>query len=1160
MKKILFGLLLTWGLTAKAQVYNNEWIDYSKTYYKFKLAKNGLFRIPQSVLTAAGLGTTPAEHFQLWRNGKQVPVYTSVPSGVLTASDYIEFWGQMNDGKPDKELYRLPEYQLNDKWSLETDTAAYFLTVNVDVANNLRIQTVNNDVASNTLPAEPYFMHTIGNYFRHRVVKDTLVNGQLVSDTLLNHPQTAPPRPNKDVYLANLNAGYAINVGTYLYSSSYDKGEGWASHDIVSIAGTSGNVNYGKTVASFKNLYVYNGGPNPKFRINVSGNAVATRRYRVSINSDSVLGNQVDFFNYRLDSTEFSLGTLASNKAIVTVSNISSIGCYPSPVGCQSDRMVVHKYEIDYPRQFNFGGQTNFEFSLPASVAGNYLEINNFSYGAVAPVLYDLTNGKRYVADLSAAPVLKFALQPSSVSRKLILVSQEASNVTTINTLQVRNFVNYTAAPNQGDYLIISNSVLFNGTNGINPVNEYKLYRRSAAGGSYNAQIYLVDELIDQFGFGIRKNPAGLRNFVLYAKDNYTVKPKNVFIIGKGVNYVHQIAYGMNADIELLNLVPTYGWPASDVLLVSDKGSSQPEIPVGRLSVITAKEVESYLKKVKEFELAQTVMSGNIADRGWMKNVVHIVGASEPGLETQLTTMLDGYGNTIADTLFGANVTKFAKSSSDAISQLNSTKLENLFTEGISLMTYFGHSSSTTLEFNLDNPENYSNLGKYPLFMGLGCNVGDFFKYSPQRLQVFETLSEKYVLAPDRGMIAMIASTHFGIVHYLDVWATRAYKNMAYKAYGKSIGEIMKTTAEDVFQFTTQEDFYARCNTEQSELHGDPALKLNPHQKPDYVIDDPMVKVSPGFVSVADASFRINAGYVNIGKSTSDSIVVELKRQIQSQPAEVILRDTIPGIRFIDSLVIDIPINPNTDKGLNKITVTIDADNEVSESYENNNTITKEIFIYEDELRPVFPYEYAIINHHDIKLTASTANPFSPVKQYQLEVDTTKLFNSPFKFSRTATSSGGVVEFVPGINFTDATVYYWRVAPVATTGSPTWNYSSFIYLENSETGFNQSHFHQQLDATGQGISLDPANRQWKYGTRYANLFVRQGSWVTSTGQEAGLSVAVNGGAGIRNTCAYQSVVFNVFDPITFQAWTNITTGTANIYGGGKYGSATTHCF
>src|SRR5688500_12329943 len=120
MKNFLFVLLLLAGFTTKAQVYNNEWIDFNKTYYKFKVGKAGLYRISQAALSSAGISTASAEEFQLWRNGEQVPIYTSVASGVLSGTDYIEFWGEMNDGKPDKQLYRQPEYQLNDKWSLET--------------------------------------------------------------------------------------------------------------------------------------------------------------------------------------------------------------------------------------------------------------------------------------------------------------------------------------------------------------------------------------------------------------------------------------------------------------------------------------------------------------------------------------------------------------------------------------------------------------------------------------------------------------------------------------------------------------------------------------------------------------------------------------------------------------------------------------------------------------------------------------------------------------------------------------------------------------------------------------------------------------------------------------------------------------------------------
>src|SRR5258705_10928774 len=103
MKRILLLLLTALSLTAKAQVYNNEWIDYSKTYYKFKVGATGLYRISQSTLNSIGLASTPAEHFQLWRNGQEIPLYTSVTSGPLASTDYIEFWGEMNDGKPDKQ-------------------------------------------------------------------------------------------------------------------------------------------------------------------------------------------------------------------------------------------------------------------------------------------------------------------------------------------------------------------------------------------------------------------------------------------------------------------------------------------------------------------------------------------------------------------------------------------------------------------------------------------------------------------------------------------------------------------------------------------------------------------------------------------------------------------------------------------------------------------------------------------------------------------------------------------------------------------------------------------------------------------------------------------------------------------------------------------------
>jgi hypothetical protein len=148
---------------AVAQQYYNEWIDYSKTYYKFKVGSTGLYRISQSNLPAA-LQNVPAEQFKLWRNGKEVAIYTSVATGILPANGYIEFYGEKNDGLPDRNLYKDPANQLSTDLSLISDTAAFFLTT--DAGSNLRIAAAANNVSGNTLPAEQNFQYHFWYHFQ----------------------------------------------------------------------------------------------------------------------------------------------------------------------------------------------------------------------------------------------------------------------------------------------------------------------------------------------------------------------------------------------------------------------------------------------------------------------------------------------------------------------------------------------------------------------------------------------------------------------------------------------------------------------------------------------------------------------------------------------------------------------------------------------------------------------------------------------------------------------------------------------------------------------------------------------------------------------------------------------------------------------------------
>ncbi len=353
-----------------------------------------------------------------------------------------------------------------------------------------------------------------------------------------------------------------------------------------------------------------------------------------------------------------------------------------------------------------------FEFKLPANNDGYYLEISDFDYGSVAPVLYDLTFGTRYVGDISQPGLIKFALPATSSETNFVLVSQEASNISTITTGKVRNFVKYSDVANQGNFLIITNQALNVGTNGRKPVDEYQQYRSSVAGGAFNAKVMDIEELTDQFAFGISRHPLSVRNFILYARAKFAQPISNIFLIGRGMTYFEYRTHNTDPLIDRLNLVPTFGYPGSDNLLsAADITNPVPATPIGRLSAVYGKEIEDYLEKMKEFEIVQKTSPNTLAGREWMKNIVHITGASDPYLGVVLCNYMGVYKQIIEDTLFGGKVTTFCKTSTNPVEQLSAERITELFAEGISVLTYFGHSSATTLEFNIDNPQSYNNPG-----------------------------------------------------------------------------------------------------------------------------------------------------------------------------------------------------------------------------------------------------------------------------------------------------------------------------------------------------------------------------------------------------------------------------------------------------------------
>ena len=1102
MKKLLLPIMFFLAFSATAQL-NNSWIDYSKTYYKFKLTADNLARIPQTALVSAGLASANADHFQLWRNGQQVRLFTSINGAPLGSGDFIEFWGEMNDGKPDAQLYKEPQFQLADRFSLETDTATYFLTVNPAGAN-LRYATAANASPSTATP-DAFFMRKVDMFYR----------------TILNR-------------------GFAKDLGEYVYSSAYDNGEGF----------TTGDNNLSSPfIETINGLNVFTAGPANSLSVRAklySNTDNISRTITLKVFNNTIGAPQV---RNNTEETIFNVSnqplSFLQNPASVTISIANSNSSNPSV----NDRFVVATVGLTYPATFNFNNLKSFYFELAPST-GNYLVIDNFNYGSTAPVLYDVNSGRRFVGEItSTIGKVKFVLPASADPiRRYILNNVETANITTVSNLSSKNFINYNTPATRGDYVIISNPVLYNDGAGVNNVELYRTYRSSTNGGSFNAKIYDINELTDQFGFGIKSHPGSIRDFVRFMDAQYPVKPKYIFIIGRGVTYLGKRPNEANPIAAQLDLVGTFGWPASDVLMVSKPGTVSPITPIGRLGAINGAEVGIYYQKMLQYEQAQRTQSPLLADKAWMRNIIHVVGGKTDAEALQLGGYMDQVKVIAEDTLLGAKVETFRKTSVATVQQASSTRISELLQDGLGVLGYFGHSSATTFEFNISAPESYNNPGKYPFFNASGCIAGDFYSYDPARLGGSTTLSERYVFANQRGSIGFLADTHFGIPFALNNYNVRFYQNFSLLMYGKTVGEQLKEVSVHLNGLDSALDYYTRIHLEEINLNGDPAIKINSFPKADYVIEDPSVVISPNIVTVADGSFNVKVKMQNIGKAVGDSIRVSVKRLLPNNTTVTVKDTLIKAIIYADSLNLNIPINPATDNGLNKIIVELDWTNRIAEIYETNNKITKDVFIFENTLNPVYPYNYAIVNNQNITFSASTANPLIGLSNYSMEIDTTELFNSAFKKTYNSSSIGGAIQFTPtNLTLTDSTVYYWRTAVVPTTGITLWNTFSFVYLPASTPGFNQSHYFQNLKSTYTNLALG-ADRVLRYNSYISNLKIFNGVFPTAANQAQDFMVDIDGSDNIQSVCGVSNIIINAINPSEMEPTLNVNLGP------GQYGS------
>ncbi len=757
---------------------------------------------------------------------------------------------------------------------------------------------------------------------------------------------------------------------------------------------------------------------------------------------------------FLLDTSFRGLKTIKGNHT-VAASNLSDENSilFSSNTSAENptDYSAVSFIEVNYPMQFKFQSVSSKEFSMPASAdSKTYLEISEFNHGN-APIIHDPTNGKRILTSV-VGDVVK-ALIPAT-NQETELAITHPFGFKSVNQISKCSLTNHSAG--NKDYIILTHPQL------MAEAENYKIYR--------DAYIVNVEELYNQFAYGIQKHPMAIRNFVSYVMNNWTVKPENLFIVGKGVSASGDdkyAGYRKSAGSYANCLIPPMGNPPSDVLLSAKINGASPvsAIPMGRLAALTPKQVSDYLAKVMEFEMAEPAE--------WMKNAIHFGGGGDSDQQRQFESYLKEYENSYEDTLFGGHVSTFLKTSSDPIEITQSDSVDNLINNGISLMTFFGHGTTTGFDQNIDEPSSFLNYGKYPLLVANSCYTGNIFypgHYST---------SEDWVLIANKGTIGFLAMVHQGYAQYLNLFTKTFYKYLSSTYYGESLGQIINSTRQNVTSNYPTSSL-ARNTIQEFTLHGDPAIVLNSFPLPDLVMESSSVKFSPSILTTEIDSFNLIIIAKNIARTTTDTFAINISRTFQDGSRA----DTqlfINGLKYKENISIKYPVDRLKGIGVNNFFISIDANNQVEELSESNNSVNIATFISSSDLIATVPYKYGLVPEAPKALKAVTGDPFVSESTNTFQLDTSYLFDSPFLVSENITHPGGVVEWLPSVSFNQNQVYYWRAGKSDTKNGEQWSTSSFCF-QQSKSGWLQGDYGQLKDNAFNFITPNNTTKQFDFIT------------------------------------------------------------------------------
>ncbi len=917
---------------------SDSWIDYTKEYIKFLIAKDAIYRISYNDLIDYGLNPSliNPKTFKLYVKGNEHEIYVKGEDDFnFDTTDFIEFYSERNyDSTNYRQIGSLGQDYMNfmDRYS---DTAVVWLSWGGTNGKRCVIQ-------NSVLPAST---DTLASH---------LVRMHFEQDKRLWYYDATSPRVQLPFWQENKVWTWLVLGSTGSQSISFNARDAVPNTPVKVLVRLISNA------------------------ANISTNA---HKNGVSINSTS----PQDTITYNYKQTVNFSSTQSSN---LLVNGINRLRIFGIPTSAAFHQSLIDWVDIEYTRM-NKSVNDSILLIVPENVLHGLkvIKVENINVQAQDLVVYKIKPNIKRVENftLSSGPSKILTFSDTSQRGDVYLIIKNEFVQKPLFSGK-KYFVNLRSSSRGADYILLTNKRL------SSSATNYKNFISMHYG--LRTELVFVEDIFDEFSFGMTRAEA-VRDFLFNASIYWSSPKPSYLTLAGDANYDYRDVIEPVPLPRKKNLVTSYGNPVSDVWYVTWDTSNVnlPQMFVGRIPVNNDNEFNNYLLKHRRFvgkpfnvwNKVYMFFSGGDVSKPF--ELAQIKAANEDILQNIVKpSPIGGQGKHFYKTI--SPPTNFGPYSQEEI--------RNTLDEGAMFISYIGHSGTRVWDNGVTEVEHIQNKysDRFPLISDFGCSTG---KFAEPDIDAFGELFISQ--SPNGQAIAYLGNSSWGYLSTSLRFPKYFYSQLlqdSIKIIGRAhfLGKVKQfvetgnTVVNRVFNY---------CNL----LFGDPIISLRIPDKPNLSINNSSISLIGDSPRDTDDSIKIKIIIRNLGLVPNSEMFVDINDEFQDSIVYS-KREIINIPQFETQLIVSIPIRGLVGRHSIKIHLDKDnLINELDES-DNTATFNIDVYsttllslenekyysIFKGKLRILNPVIKSQTGLSSLKLSISQDKNFTAPIEYNRDFDT----------------------------------------------------------------------------------------------------------------------------------------------------------------------------